>query len=462
MNDHMEHGNLRTLASLLNISESEAAPLLASRIQITWSTADDSAKALGEFIIAMLERTFETIGSPANPDIEATYELSINGAAFYSVKAMKIYAELDAREFYCGRISNRRRKDQTTPPPILSLLCACFASAQIAHYALGLPSGRVSTNGVEVDFCVWPGVPHSMWQRDTNIGNCQLAGAGAVSNAILYALQYLPIRGSISIIDPKPVTHGIINRCLWFDLDDVNHSKAVILAEKANAAFKNVNFTPYESTVQKARAQLGELACLIVGVDSRGARRKLQSEIPLEVFDASTTGVEEVVFHHNRLLTGHACLACIYSETDAERNHTSHVADMLNVTNEDLAEGYITENSARKIIARYPELKLADLNGIAFDSLFRQLCATQQLITPEQKQVLAPFSFVSQLAGTVQAIELFLRRQSAERCDHFNYWRVNPWRGVIAGLQQMRPKKVDCIVCSETQYIDLSKAIWGK
>lgn len=36
---------------------------------------------------------------------------------------------------------------------------------------------------------------------------------------------------------------------------------------------------------------------LIVGVDSPRARRNLQTEVPGEVYDASTTGISEVVVH---------------------------------------------------------------------------------------------------------------------------------------------------------------------
>ena len=49
---------------------------------------------------------------------------------------------------------------------------------------------------------------------------------------------------------------------------------------------------------------------------------------------------------------------------------------------------------------------VATLIGKAFDSLFRELCAQQALLTPSGEQILAPFAFVSNLAGALLALEL--------------------------------------------------------
>jgi hypothetical protein len=44
----------------------------------------------------------------------------------------------------------------------------------------------------------------------------------------------------------------------------------------------------------------------------RRARRSIQADMPLEIFDASTTDVTAVAAHHHRQPTGYACLSCIY------------------------------------------------------------------------------------------------------------------------------------------------------
>jgi molybdopterin/thiamine biosynthesis adenylyltransferase len=463
MNSAQHRENIRSLASILGIGEEDAAPLLAARIQISWNESDVCGRVLGEYTAAMLSRTFETVGTTYRPAHAVQYELVINNAVPISDSAVFLYATVDEHGLYCGIEPHAKERVPDPTPRILLLLSACFCAAQVASYVLRLPLGRVTQDGVELDFALWPAVKGVAWERTTDLGKCQLAGAGAVGNALLYALQFLPVKGEIAIFDPKKITGGIVNRCLWFDPEDIGFGKATTLARKANNSFKDVTFSPYEATAQGARAEYGnEFNCLLVGVDSRLSRRQLQSELPYEVFDASTTGVEEVVFHHNVLFTGQACLACIYNETDAERRFESHVAETLNVTLEDVATGFISIEAARRICTRYPHLDSLSIVGVAFDSLFKQLCSTQMLVTVEQKQVLAPFAFVSQLAGTVQAIEMFLRRQDPSRGASFNYWRVNPWRGIVTDLQQIRPSRGNCALCSQEQYKFVATTLWGE
>lgn len=464
MNADQKTENLRMLASIVGITDDEASGLLNANLQVTWLPSDQAGAWLGEFTVALLERTFSSVGTPDSPRLDAGHELLINGATPLAKDATLLCAVLNGGGFRCckGFASATLHPACDAPPPrILALLCACFAAAQIANFSLKLPTGRVAATGIDIDFSKWPGVPPEVWLHCAELGGCHLAGAGAVGNALLYAIQFLPVQGHITVIDPKKVTGGIINRCLWFDDADIGQSKAKVLALKARQAFPRVDFVPFEGTVQQMRATLkGEFDCILVGVDSRATRRQIQEEMPLEVFDASTTGIEEAVFHHNQQLSGCACLGCIYRETEQERSFALHVARSLGVTPADIAEGYISSAAAEKIVQRYPKLQADGIIGLAFDSLFKSLCATAQLVTAEQKQVLAPFAFVSQLAGTVQAIELFLRRLDPARAKQFNYWRVNPWRGIFADLQQMRLASPDCQVCTDSNYQLIANDLW--
>lgn len=461
MNVDQGRENTRTLASILGLAEEEAEQRLAARVQISWAPGDAAAEYMGRFVVAQLARTFAAVGQPEAPAMGAVAELVINHAIPRCVGAVPVFCTIDPQGLYCGPKPQSLASSVADVPPILCLLAACFAAAQVAHYGLRLPSGRVARDGVRVNFDEWPGVSAQIWERETEVGRLDFAGGGAVGNAILYAMQYLPVRGSGSIIDPKRVTRGILNRCLCFDDRHVKSLKADVLAQFARDTLPNLPLTSLPTTVQQARDAVGgEFECMVVGVDSRRARRNLQMEVPREVFDASTTGAEEVVFHHNLQFTGHACMGCIYPESESERNFARHLADALNVSLEEVAQAYIDERAALKICVRYPELRREDLVGTAYDTLFRTLCATEKLKTAEQKQVLAPFAFVSQLAGCVLAIELFLRRQDAGRHRKFNYWRVSPWRGTFVDLQQLRRSLKECEVCTQRDYQDLAGSIW--
>lgn len=86
---------------------------------------------------------------------------------------------------------------------------------------------------------------------------------------------------------------------------------------------------------------------------------------------------------------------CLRSTRASERS----IAEGLGVDLADVRNGLITGEVARRIVRTHPSLDSAVITGIAFDSLFRQLCAEQALATPEGRQVLAPFAFVSAWAG---------------------------------------------------------------
>lgn len=460
MNADQYRENTRTLASILGLAEDEAAQRLAARVQISWAPGDAAAERTGRFVAAQLARTFAAVGEPEAPIAGAEAELVINNAIPRCLGAIPVFCTINTHGLYCG-LKPQSISVAADVPSILCLLGSCFAAAQLTHHGLRLPAGRVARDGVRVNFDEWPGVPEHVWRCETEVGRLDFAGAGAVGNANLYAMQCLPIRGAGSIIDPKLVTRGILNRCLCFEEYHVNSPKAQVLAKFARTALPHFPLTPLTMTVQQAREPVGgEFECMVVGVDSRRARRNLQMEVPREVFDASTTGAEEIVFHHNQQFNDHACMGCIYPESEAERNFAVHLADALNVSVEEVAQPYIDEGAAFKICARYPQLRPLDLVGTAYDTLFRTLCATEKLKTAEEKQVLAPFAFVSQLAGCVLAIELFLRRQDPGRNNKFNYWRVNPWRGTFVDLQQLRGTLKNCEVCAQRDYQNLARSIW--
>jgi hypothetical protein len=154
--------------------------------------------------------------------------------------------------------------------------------------------------------------------------------------------------------------------------------------------------------------------------------------LPGEVFDTSTTGVVEIVMHHHRQPTDLACLGCVYHNTVDEQARQKHVAEAVGVTVEDVETLFVAELAAEKICQRYSQLKSSEIIGLSYDSLFKELCSQAALSTPTQRRVLAPFAFVSALAGVLLVVD-FSRRLSGENVK-YNYWRLNPWAPPVSPL----------------------------
>ena len=120
-------------------------------------------------------------------------------------------------------------------------------------------------------------------------------------------------------------------------------------------------------------------------------------------------------------------------------------------------ESFISSSAAVKISALHPRVEASAIEGMAYDSLFKQLCAEQVLRTPEGRQVLAPFAFVSSLAGALLVVEI-LRHKAG--LANTNYWQVNPWGAPIGRLRTLRPRFPTCEFCSRPHFQAVVDNLW--
>ncbi len=298
----------------------------------------------------------------------------------------------------------------------------------------------------------WPalfGADIERLKQPLDIGEVYLAGAGAVGHGFVYTLRYFDVIGTLYVTDPKAVSAGGLNRCLLFNADDLGYPKATRLCKVSGPLFSKLALVPIDKELDEARKLRSNdflIEKLVVGVDSRRVRRSLQSVLPGTVFDASTTDITEVVLHFNRQPTELACLGCVYPENERERKHEENVAEALGLTVEEVRTSFISPLIALKICNQYAELRPDDLVGRAFDTVYKELCGVGKLKAVGGQQVLAPFSFVSVLAGAYLAVEFAIRLATRDE-ERFNYWRISPWHNPVPQLRQVRPRDPQCEFC---------------
>jgi hypothetical protein len=445
--------NARTLAAALGVAEDDAAELLKASILVT-SSSEESAVAVGSEAVEILSRTFSDVGT--NTIDAPAVEIVIGATAARSNSATVIWVSCDGD---CVRISrvrpNRARFAQVHGS--LRVVVACYASSAAA--AAALPGLASPPETVEFRFSDLA-LPDGMWTEPVEFNDTYLAGAGAVGNGFIWTLRHFDVRGALDVVDPDDVSSGNLNRQIWFDEDDVEKPKAERLVLHATPFFPRLKLTPRKAELQQLKTETNPrwLKRLIVGVDSRRVRRHLQSELPREVYDASTTGINEVVLHFNRQPACLACLGCIYHETPRERAREEHVAEALGVTAADVATGRIDPSAAAQIARRYG-LEATVIEGLAYDSLFKELCSQKALMV-EGQQVLAPFAFVSVLAGALLAIEMVARLIDPSRFERFNYWRVSPWHPFRVLQWRLRGRNDCCEICGDPHVDAVSKELW--
>lgn len=440
--------NARMLASLLGIEEADAAERLDRKVFVT--AAPGFAGAARE-VEDLLERTIHVAGSDeGKPNLEL-----VIGPAEPATPGPHLYASLTQRGVIVDAIPLRHSNERAHP--LLIALAACHIAAAALYHVIGSASLPRLALPLSVDFSEL-GIPDGSLTTPFDISGAVLVGGGAVGNGFLRALRHLPVRGILSVVDPKVVGEGNPNRCLYFTIDDIGLPKAPTLTQAAQPDFPALTLEPHASTFGEFVAKTGLVNTAIVTVDSRRARRSLQKEIPRRVIDASTTDARAIVVHSHSQPTNGACLACIYRHVPDEHARERSIAEGLGIDIETVREGFITADAAARIARAHLSVEAAAIIGKAYDTLFKELCSAQALHMPEGRQVLAPFAFVSALAGVLLVIELL---RSNHQAATTNYWTVDPWGVPIDRLRRMRTRVPDCEFCADADARRLIDSLWG-
>lgn len=451
--------NAAMLAAALGQSLDEAAEALELTILITANTSDPVACLVGRELELLLSRTIQRVALNELGDAPSL-EIVI-GAAEQVTSAPSLGVGVSQRQVIIG--TNTPRDVCEGVPHIFAVISASYAAGAAIQAAM---RGRLpfsSPNPLIVDFSAF-GVTAEALKAPIELGHAYMAGAGAIGNAFLWAARCLDLRGQLELVDDDTVSSGNLNRQIWFNQRDIGHGKAGRLASHAQPYFKSLKLVPRKARLQDLSERSDEpwLQRLIVAVDSRRARRNLQDEFPGEVFDASTTDIREVVLHHHKQVTKDACLSCIYEPDSEESSREQHIADHLGVSLGEVREERIAPHSAAKIVAKYPHMKAEQLTGIAYDTLFKQLCGEGHLRTLEGRRVVAPFAFVSVLAGCLLALEIVRRLTSAASEKGFNYWRVSPWYPPLRRRQVQRPRQAGCAFCGSAVKQRVNTTLWDR
>jgi molybdopterin/thiamine biosynthesis adenylyltransferase len=443
--------NAMMLASLLGIDEAKASERLARTILITapagWKS--DWAAEVGE----LLGRTVSVRCEQAEPSPDV--ELVVADAA-PRTSAIRLYADVGSASAVASLEPVASLSGQ--PHRLHAAAAACTVTAAAVHTAIdqvSLPQVRLP---MRLDFSQL-GIPMGALARPVDIGHAVMAGAGAVAHAFLWAARHVDVHGELTIVDPKTVQGGILNRCLYLKQDDIGRDKVTALVERAQSVFPHLHIRPHVGDFKSYVKPLPRPPeTVFVTVDSRLVRRSIQLEVPRRIIDASTTDASGVVVHSNLLPTENACLACIYRHVPEEHVRERSIAEGLGVDLADVRSGFITPEIAQRIVRTHQAITAESIVGLAFDSLFRQLCSEQALATPEGRQVLAPFAFVSAWAGVLLVVEML---RSFNGVAETNYWQVDPWNTPIARGRTLRPRYAECQFCSKPVYEPVIHDLWG-
>lgn len=438
--------NALMLARLLGEdTPDQAFALLGVAIEITYDPDHMEQRLFALELQAQLRRTIATVRLNAReiPCIE----VSAHGGALL-----------------CWVSLSRTRTTISSSPPLVETFEAPDGPTRIigASYACAFVVARIVNRPEQLStpdplVVARSSLPPLNAARPVDVGECWLLGAGAVGCAVLWALRDLPVSGRLHVVDPKRVTAGNLNRQILFNESDVSHWKADAAVARAKALLPALELVPHVKTFQAAFA--GQpIARVLVGLDSREVRQEVQRELPKEVFDASTTGALEVLFHYNHVSEQRACLECVYPTRADKLAQSRHMAEGLGLTLDEVQAPFISVELAEKLAANFPHLVINELIGRAISSVYRENCAAAVLRAPGGEQFLAPFAFVSILAGTLLVMHLVSRLQGI--AAPYNLWPVSAWAPPFLHARELRDQRAGCF-CTSSAYRRVADRRWG-
>jgi molybdopterin/thiamine biosynthesis adenylyltransferase len=446
MNSMRENGLM--LASLLGISEDEACTRLDHTVAITCGGGE--AKAFADELSEIIGRTL-TVLQEGRADVEVVVAAEAQGRA--PIALFVVLSDVGVK------ISISGPSTIEACHPLFRTIAVCYSAGMAISKAVSLDKGQGNDLTVRFESL---GVTAMDLSRRIFLEDALLVGAGAIGNGFLRALRHLNVENLLGIADPKKVSDGNINRCLYFDESSVGKFKAEELRARAQPEFEKLQLHAFIGTLHDyVKIQNPKrVRRVFVATDSRMVRRSVQSELPLEVVDASTTAADEIITHAHKFPTDDACLACVYPHIPDEDGRARDIATGLGVSLEDVQKGWIDEDAANRIAKQHKNVAADQIIGTAYDSLFKALCSADALLLPGGDQVLAPFAFVSCLAGALMAVEL-VRFDLLASSEHSNYFFTNPWRSPHRRARMRKAKLVDCEFCSKQSNLQAMQEVWN-
>jgi E1 ligase-like protein/ThiF family protein len=448
--------NVKALALAAGITPEQAAERLRGRVLCTFDRGDAAAARFFQELRPLLVRTIDVHDTPDG----GLYlvEMVIGDAEPVGL-ASGVFVRL-TQDGCCFSPQPTPVHSSDPAHRVLTVAAACYGAGVAIYRAVGDGIPNPPPDHLEIRYDeILP--DRSVLDHAIHLGVAHLAGAGAIGNGFLWAARYVDLRGKLLVCDDDAVSPGNLQRQIWFDEDDIGDPKSSTLCGKAQPFLPGCQLKPESVRLQDLPNRSGAwLKRLIVAVDSRRARRELQNELPAEVFDASTTDIREVVVHYNHALSGLSCMGCLYKADEKEVSQDQIIAEHLGVSIDDVKSSRISSTAAGAIALKHPHIDAASIEGQACDSLYKALCATGKLHAAVGKQVVAPFAFVSVLAGTLLLFDV-ITRLARPGLLGTNEWHVSPWREPFGQGRLTRMRFADCECCGKPVLRGLRARLWS-
>ncbi|MHB2032746.1 MAG: ThiF family adenylyltransferase [Gemmatimonadaceae bacterium] len=219
--------------------------------------------------------------------------------------------------------------EKVAPTNMLTALAAAAVGAGELFrvvFADFLSSGRSEASPGRFNVLTHAPVKPELPEMPSNIalGRVHLVGAGAVGQALVYALARVSASGTLVVVDPEQVTLSNLQRYVLTTDADVGKSKCQ-LVEQAFAKTKQIVPVSVEAPWSLDDFDLQEPEVICAAVDTERLRVELQGALPRRIYNAWTQPADLGWSRHERFGID-PCLACLYWPTTKRSSLHENVA----------------------------------------------------------------------------------------------------------------------------------------
>ncbi len=354
---------------------------------------------------------------------------------------------------------------------------ACFGAANVFRHVFSklLPFGKTDSH---IDFSLLNFKNGTDGQNGplpaVVLKNTVMIGAGAIGNAMLWALQDCSeITGQLDVVDDEPVQLTNLQRYVLAIQHDIDKQKVYMAGDYFNES--RLKMIPHPVNLQEYVQHNDEaIHQMCICIDNRNDRILAQGILPKNIFNAWTQPENLGISRHTKF-GQEACLACLYYPLAPQKSLSQEIADSLHIPHlERKVREYVANN---KIVDKGFVIEIAAANNINPEELFpfvgksmlvfhsEVVCGGVLLAlggnatesNPNGAGVSVPAAFESALAGILLAAELV--RDSMPVSIKTNSLQVNLLRPFSPYWEVSADMHPDCI-CHDAVYRAVYKRKW--
>ena len=395
-----------------------------------------------------------------------------------------------ARTFYIGSRGWTALLSQSKPVgcgssanPFGPGVAACFGVANVFRAVFGKQLPQDAEPAKDITFSVMDyksgKATKSRALKSVSLGDACLVGAGAIGNGALWALKRVPIKGTLTLVDPQTLELSNLQRYVLTTRHDEFHPK-VALAERWFSGVKGFSLIPKQMTWDEfARQSQWKFDRVAVALDSAKDRIGVQASLPRWIVNAWTLGSAIGISRHPTL-EGDACLACLYLPDEVTPSEDFLIATSLGLAttpqHPDLMEVRrrldLNVPNDRAYLERIASIKkvaieeLLPFENKTLRALYTEgVCGGQVMglvVNGQETQTEVPLAFQSALAGILLAAEIVIDASSARAERALTISRIDLLRQLPDYISSRRAKDASnrCL-CQDSDYREVYADKYG-